>query len=138
MRLRDTVQRWTVIPHVMCLAAAWGAIALAGTAGLAQAQQKSVLVLYGARREAPTAASVDPVLQRVLSDGLNGHLDYYPEYLDLTRFPEVGYQEVLRQFLRDKYRGQKFDVIVAAGDLPLVFATRYHGGDRGFRHEARA
>jgi signal transduction histidine kinase len=97
------------------------------TVGPAEAQvaagQKQVLVLYSTRRDAQIVALGERELPRILDDGLEVAIDYYSEYLDRTRFPDPRYQEAIRDFLRHKYKGQRFDVIIAMQDIALEFVA---------------
>jgi signal transduction histidine kinase len=88
-------------------------------------EQKQVLVLYATRRDAQIAVLGDRELPRLLEQGLGETIDYYAEYLDLARFPEEGYQAAVRNFLREKYRDQRFDLVIAMHDIALQFAARY-------------
>ena len=67
----------------------------------------------------------DNTIRTVLNNGLAGHLDYYAEYLDVMRFPEPDYQLAVRDFLRRKYAGQTFDVVVANTDAMADFVNTY-------------
>jgi len=72
-----------------------------------------VLVLYPSQQGMPAVEALESVIRRDLADGSAGHTDLYTEYVDVVRFPEPGYKEVLHDFLRDKYKGEKIDVIVS-------------------------
>jgi signal transduction histidine kinase len=82
-----------------------------------------VLVLYSTRRDAQIAVIGERELPRVLENGLPNGLDYYSEYIDRARFPDPAYQFALRDFLRLKYQGLQFDLVVALNDLALKFVT---------------
>jgi PAS domain S-box-containing protein len=88
-------------------------------------EQKRVLVFYPTRRDAPAVATMDRVLAPLLSAGLNGHLDYYSEFLDVARFPDVTYQAALRDFLRTKYGQQPLDLIISTTGATLEFVAKY-------------
>jgi signal transduction histidine kinase len=88
-------------------------------------EQKHVLVLYATRRDAQIAVLGDRELPRLLEHGLGETIDYYAEYLDLARFPDEGYQAAVRNFLREKFRDQRFDLVIAMHDIALQFAGRY-------------
>jgi signal transduction histidine kinase len=92
---------------------------------VAQTPQKSVLVLINTRRDAPVSAVLDRTIRTALNDGLAGGLDYYTEYLDVARFPGPEYHLALRDFIRRKYAGQTFDVVVATSDPMVGFARDY-------------
>ena len=99
---------------------------LAGPSSARAAQiQKQVLVLYSARRDAQIVTIGERELPRILEKGL-GEVDYYSEYFDQARFPEQGYQEAFREFLRLKYKNVQFDVLIAVqtGALDLLAGAR--------------
>ncbi len=100
-------------------------VALAFPAEALAREQKQVLVLYATRRDAQIAVLGDRELPRLLEQGLGETIDYYAEYLDLARFPEEGYQAAVRNFLREKYTGQRFDLVIAMHDIAVQFAARY-------------
>jgi PAS domain S-box-containing protein len=100
-------------------------IGLFHASALAQDKQMAVLLLYGANSDAPTAASAEPLFRRILGEGLPGHLDYYSEYLDLARFTEPSHQEAVRDFLLSKYKGRRFDLIIATTKEAVDFVRLY-------------
>src|SRR5262249_6524650 len=51
-------------------------------------------------------------------------LDYYSEFIDLARFGAADYQSALRDFLKQKYKGTHFDLLIATADL-RNFLARY-------------
>jgi signal transduction histidine kinase len=83
-----------------------------------------VLVLYSTRRDAQLVVVGDREMPRILAAGLPEGLDYYSEFIDGSRFPHEGYQDAFRDFLRLKYAGHSFDLIVAMDEIPLQFVTR--------------
>ena len=56
--------------------------------------------------------------------GLDRNLDYYSEFLDVTRFPDPAYQIAFADFLRLKYRGVGLDLVVALQDVAVQFVNR--------------
>lgn len=91
----------------------------------ARQRQLTVLALSSGRRDAPATAVNDRVFQKVLGTGLQWRLDYYAEHADLARFPDPEYDRTVRDYLRAKYGGRPFDVVIAGGDAALQFASRY-------------
>jgi hypothetical protein len=85
--------------------------------------QKHVLLLHSARRDSVLAETGDREFSRLLDAALNGALDYFPEYIDTARFPDQKYRTAFRNFLRLKYKGQKFDLLVALENTSLDFAS---------------
>lgn len=78
---------------------------------------KKVLVLHLMRKDEAAAIANETTYQTVLTNGLAGRLDYYSEHVDLARFGDGNYQIPLRDFLKQKYKGTDFDVIIATADL---------------------
>jgi PAS domain S-box-containing protein len=92
-----------------------------------QQRQLTVLALNSLRRGAPAGAVNDAVFQKVLGGGGQRRLDYYVEEADAARFPGLDYGRTVRDYLRAKYRGRRFDVVIASGDSALEFAASYRG-----------
>src|ERR1051325_449653 len=109
------------------LSAAILALGLLAAAAMVHAQgdHKRVLVLYSTRRDAQFSIVGETDLPRMLDEGLARNLDYYAEFLDVTRFPEPAYREAFRDFLRVKYSGVRFDLIVAMQDTAVEFLKGY-------------
>jgi PAS domain S-box-containing protein len=107
------------------MAVACAVVAQSFPAAAVQEQQAAVLTFYATRREAPAASALDRTLERLLGAGLGGQLDYYTEFLDLARFDEPDYPDIVRDFLRAKYKRQRFDLIVATSNASAEFVERY-------------
>ena len=75
--------------------------------------QKRVLVVYSTRRDTQLPTIGDREIPNLLAQGLAIKPDYYSEHLDAARFPEKRYREAFADYLRLKYAGARFDVIVA-------------------------
>jgi len=89
----------------------------------AQDVQKQVLVLYSTGREAQLALTGERELPRLLDRGLARRLDYYSEYIDAGRFQEPGYLPAFSEFLRLKYAGHRFDLVIAMLDVAIDFVA---------------
>jgi hypothetical protein len=73
-----------------------------------------------------------PFESRVLTGGdfdsamksvpLGSRVVFFPEFLDIVRFPDLRHEEAVVQYLRSKYAAQKVDVVLAAGFAGLNFA----------------
>jgi signal transduction histidine kinase len=97
----------------------------------AQSEHKRVLVLHSSRRDARISIVAESELSRSLDVGLARNLDYYAEFIDLSRFPESVYKEGFLEFLRLKYQGVRFDLVIALQDQALEFLNEH--GDTLFR-----
>ena len=106
--------RRSVAPLATCL------LFLALVDVTAQGEQRSVLTLYAQRRENPVPLIVDPLLQGILAQRVPG-IDYYNEFIDGARFAEPEFQNALADFLKRKYAGRRFDVLIAASSQALSF-----------------
>src|SRR5687767_11899420 len=97
---------------------------------------KKVLALHVIRRDSP---AFDDTFRAGLSGALSGPLDYYSEYIDLARLGDDKYHTALRNYLRERYAGDRVDLVIASGpsvvaflnqdrtlfqSVPLVFTTR--------------
>jgi signal transduction histidine kinase len=84
-------------------------------------RNKRVLVLFTARRDAPYTIAVENVFRQTLVNGLSGRLDYYTEFIDLSRFSGDEYQTAMGDFLKKKYAHVQPDVIVSDGVASFDF-----------------
>jgi signal transduction histidine kinase len=86
---------------------------------------KRVLVLYWDNKDVPANLSFDQTFQAGLRAYPGGNVEYYAEYFDSSRFPGERQNELLRDYLRDKYAGMNIDVVVTSVDPPLEFMRKY-------------
>ena len=86
-------------------------------------RQTQVLVLYSTRRDAQIVTIGERDLPRILEDGIGEGVNYYSEYIDRARFPDPVYRNALYEFLRQKYQGVQFSLVIALNDLALEFVT---------------
>lgn len=117
--------RWVIRIAVAAAAtlvlAPFAPAASAGT----QDGHKKVLVLYSTRRDAQFSIVGETQLPRILDLGLARNLDYYSEFIDLTRFPDPAYKLAFRDFLRQKYQGVEFDLVIAMQDPAVELVGAY-------------
>lgn len=88
-------------------------------------QTKKVLVLYWETKDFPGNVSFDQGFQAGMRSEPSNQWELFSEYLDTTRFPGEHQEELLRDYLREKYAKQKIDVVVATPDRALDFLLRY-------------
>jgi hypothetical protein len=88
---------------------------LAGTsaAGQAPAAVQHVLVLYSDERLLPANIVIDEAIRTAFAVGTNNRVEFYSEFLDVSRFPGEEQQRRQRDFLRDKYRERPPDLLIA-------------------------
>src|SRR4030095_15918352 len=78
--------------------------------------QRKVLVLNSGGRDAAISLTAERELPRILDKGLDRRLDYHSEYIDAGRFSDPIYEAGFRDFLRLKYTGLRFDLVIAMQD----------------------
>src|SRR5215471_15871710 len=103
------------------------AACLFGAVGGAQEtdRPKQVLVLYTARQSEQFSQVSEREIPGLLATGLGQRIDYYTEYFDANRFPHPEYETVYVEFLRQKYAGKHFDLLLLMGDVAMDFVSRH-------------
>ncbi|HJZ81329.1 MAG TPA: ABC transporter substrate binding protein [Pyrinomonadaceae bacterium] len=97
-------------------------------AGLAAQQNnvpKRVLVLHWDSKDVPANVSFDKGFQAGMQSEPSGSWESYGEYLDSARFPGEHQNELLHDYLRDKYADTRIDVVVADPEPSLEFLLKY-------------
>ena len=84
---------------------------------------KQVLVLHSTRRTSQMVVVSDREIPAILESVFPKGVDYYTEFVDEARYPSRQYQQAFEHFLRSKYSGLRFDLVVAMGDNALQFIT---------------
>ena len=94
-------------------------------AGVVSAQEshKQVLVLYSTGPHNQFSIIGERELPRILDVGPRTNLDYYSEFID-SRFPDPSFPIAFGDFLRLKYRGIRFDLVIAMQDVAVEFVNR--------------
>jgi two-component sensor histidine kinase len=86
-----------------------------------RADQKTVMIIYATRADARIAVLADLELPRLLERRLGQHVDRYSEHLDLARLGDGQYETAVHDFLRQKYRRQRIDLIIVMHQIALEF-----------------
>ena len=87
----------------------------------AQSDARQVLVLYSTRPDAQLSIVGERDLPHLLEKGLPGQrVVYYSEFMDPSTFPERAHN-ALHEFLRLKYEGIRFDLVVAIQNEAIEF-----------------
>jgi signal transduction histidine kinase len=86
---------------------------------------KQVLVLNSTRHDEQFSVVSEREVPKLLAAGLEEGVDYYTEYLDFLRFPPPEYERVYVDFLRQKYRERRFDLLILMGDIAINFLTSH-------------
>ena len=82
---------------------------------------KRIVVLYWDNKDFPGNARFEESFKTRLRLGQRQDLEYFPEYFELSRFPEEKHISGFRDYLKAKYTSRSVDVVVASADGPLNF-----------------
>jgi signal transduction histidine kinase len=85
--------------------------------------EKQVLVLHSTRRTSQMVVVSDREIPAILESAFPTGVDYYTEFVDEARAQSHHYHEAFEHFLRSKYTGRRFDLIIAVGDNALQFVS---------------
>src|SRR6185436_1860983 len=99
-------------------------IVAASVASAQPVTPKRIVVLYWDNKDFPGNILFDEAFKSQLRKSGGDGIEYYPEYLETTRFPGEQYELTYRQYLRDKYAGRHIDVVVASADPTLDFLLK--------------
>ncbi len=103
-----------------------GAVCLFASCQLwASAPTKRVLILFPYESNFPGFFYFDNTLRSSLKASQAYQFDFYSESMDLLRFPNEQYFDKLVDLYREKYAGQKIDLIIAILRPSLDFLEKY-------------
>src|SRR5436190_4717928 len=120
LTLRRGVRRRAVLAMALT-ACVLGALAKAQEAG----RPKHVLVLNSTRQNEQFYVVSEREVPKLVAEGLGERVEYYTEYFDFHRFPHPDYEGVYLDFLRQKYAGRRFDLLLLMGDVATDFASSH-------------
>ncbi|MGE0132309.1 MAG: ABC transporter substrate binding protein [Blastocatellales bacterium] len=89
------------------------------------AKPKGVLAIYWRGKDSPTSVTLDKSIQKAFQSAPAGSIEYYAEYLDESRFPGESQSLLFRDYLRQKYAGDKIDALIALSSASLNFLLKY-------------
>jgi len=88
---------------------------------------RSVLILDQSDPHSAWYAAFYRAFRSDLHVGSAKRVSLFAEHLDLSRFQSASHEELLRTYLRDKFRDRLFGVVVAQGAAALDFVVRFRG-----------
>lgn len=89
------------------------------------ATPKRVVVLYWDNKDFPGNIRFEESFKTRLQLPQRQDVEYFPEYFELSRFPEEKHILSFRDYLEAKYTNRTVDVVVASADGPLNFLLKY-------------
>jgi len=99
----------------------------AANVGWAASGQPRMLVLHSTRYDTQLPLLTDRDLPRILNNRLLQPVDYDAEYIDPARMSTLRQERAFRDYLRAKYRNQRFDLVIAMQDIAWDFVRKYRG-----------
>ncbi len=85
------------------------------------ASPQRVLVVYENESTLAAVVEIAAGLREKLEAAAPGHIEFYTEHLDITRFASADRRQWLADDLEAKYRGVRLDVVLAVGPGALRF-----------------
>ena len=86
---------------------------------------KTVLTVHWSSEDFPSNPVIDGAIREVLLSASDTPVDYFAEYLESDRFPEDEASLALRDYIRQKYRGRRIDLVFAVSEVALRFVLRF-------------
>jgi signal transduction histidine kinase len=95
------------------------------------AKAKHVLMIFSETRDLPGNAMMEHGVKEELLKESTGPVEFFTENLDARRFPDPKYDQLFKDYLKDKYRQQNLDLAIMfvsrdfqlARQLPAAFRT---------------
>src|SRR5690349_6272320 len=84
-------------------------------------EPKRIVVLYWDNKDFPGNARFEESFKTRLQLGQRQDLEYFPEYFELSRFPEEKHISSFHEYLQAKYANRTVDVVIASADGPVKF-----------------
>src|SRR5688572_8500456 len=94
------------------------------TSATISAQERShrtVVAIHWGPEDFPITATVNEAIQRGLRSDADIQIDYFVEHLESDAFPADVASQALADYIRQKYRGRRIDVVIAIADPALRF-----------------
>src|SRR5262245_4872688 len=92
--------------------------------GAADPLPRSILILDQVFSDSVWYVAFSSAFRSILNAASPPPIAMYAEHLDLARFHGTQHDEVLRRYLRDKFRDRPIGVLVAQGSSALEFVLR--------------
>jgi signal transduction histidine kinase len=86
-----------------------------------ESSRRTVLAIHWGPEDFPPTAVADVSIRSALRADAGVPIDYFAEYLESDAFPAAA-PAALAEYIRQKYRGRRIDVVIAVADPALRFA----------------
>jgi len=92
---------------------------------LSQPTKKQILILNSYNKGLEWTDDMETGIKNALSDKLD-NITFSYEYMDIKNNTDPTYIQSMYEYIKNKYTGRKFDVIIATDDQAFNFMTKYH------------
>jgi signal transduction histidine kinase/ABC-type uncharacterized transport system substrate-binding protein len=113
------------VPGRVVLCAALVLLCLPLVAAADAQDPKVVVLLYAAAPLRPVPLAVDEAIRTTLATGVAAPIQFYTEFLDLSRSSGEQHEQRLASVLRQKYADLKIDLIISISTPALQFLLRH-------------
>src|SRR5688500_753967 len=107
---------WPVVALVF-LATMWAP----PTVSAQERSRRTVLAIHWGPEDFPITPAVNEAIQKGLRSDPDIPIDYFVEYLESGAFPADTAAQSLADYIRQKFRGRRIDVVIAIADPSLRF-----------------
>ena len=83
------------------------------------------LVLFSNDAFLPANQIISDSIHATVEAGAPDRLEFFPEYLDLVRFPAPEHEARMVEYLQGKYARSRFDLVFAVGPQALAFEIKH-------------
>jgi hypothetical protein len=84
-----------------------------------------VVILHSSDVALPASVLLEQTARKTLLAGATRRIEFYTESLDGLRLPDSGYESTFVEYLQNKYKDRKPDVIIAVIALALDFVQQH-------------
>jgi len=91
----------------------------------AEIRPRSILFLDQSDLRGPFYHEIFTVFRERVTADMQSRTTLYTESLDLSRFNGAAYEQILRQYLKEKYRDRPIGAVVAMGSVTLELVQRW-------------
>src|SRR6185503_6462383 len=95
------------------------------TTASAEQATKRVLIVSAYDTNLPGFVALNRAIRSTVKDSSPVRVDFFYEAQENTRIPIDKYEQELVSYLRQKYAGEKFDLIITVGAPSLKFLSRH-------------
>lgn len=102
--------RALIVFYLMILGVPKGGAQTTNNAGTAPT--KHVLLIFSEARDLPGNVLMEQAVRQEMLSGSTNNIEFFTESLDTSRFPNPEYYQIFGEYIRNKYSGQKLDLVM--------------------------